>query len=704
MRAIAEWWSSRSHSTNGETGSGNDSSWQWFSSRSLAAMLSLTIARAALLAIGLTGGVAYLSAKWTLESEARARLTATLEGQRSRLEQWNRMVRGDLALLAATPLIRETLRSAGSGQSSAPPAEAARLAELWARQRDYAAVALIDSGGEVLLSGAGLPPPGSRLTREPWARSPMATAFVAARDGAADAVASVPVPDPATGTERPASLLFAPVRGPAGSPAGVIALLIPARALDAVVARVPDAGRTTVTYVLDSERRIRGDSRSAAAAPRPLPAPSEPMLAALDGQFGVQRATRADGKAVVVAYAPVEIAGERGALLVEQSAQETFASVRTLEGQLIGILLAGIAFFVALGLNVGRQLAQPITAMTQAMRRLANGDAQVNIPASDRRDEIGEMAAAVVVFRDALVERQSLRQREAQAEVRAAEERRRTMIDLAQRLEDSVGSVVASAERAAQSLESNARELAASTQATDEKAMSAVASANQMAENMRRVASAAEELNASFTEISRQLNSAASLVRATVGKAEQSCDTAIGLSAAANRVGEVVGLIREIAEQTNLLALNATIEAARAGDAGRGFAVVAAEVKELAGQTANATDEIASHIEEIQRVTNASVEAIETISNSIAQLNQSIATLATVAQEQSAATGEITKNVHEAFAGTERMFGVIRDVSETSRRSGQVAGTVLAASQELSDQAASLSQDVKQFLRRIRSG
>lgn len=689
-----------------------------FKSASLLKRLSITIARVAILGICIFGGLAYLKAKSQLEGEARARLATVRDIRQAEIDDWTRSLKADLAAIAADPAVAEAIgafsdgmpKAAASAASLQPAQETAYARnhpyfQALARKHPYTDLYLIDAGGAVLYAIGPGPEVPANIASAAAAHTGLGAAFRMAQAQAKSAQEAFldfrPQNDVGGAV---AGFLSAPVVNDAGKLLGVVVVRIGIDSVDRLMQRDAGLGATGETYLVGPDRLMRSNSRFGAgttAMQRVID--TKPVRLALNGQSGVIEASDPRGQATVAAFTPLAFLGDQWALIAEQRQDEAFTAANTLFNQLLIGFIAGVALFAGLGMNLARNLLEPITAMTYAMRRLAEGDTEVEIPARDRKDEVGEMAAAVAVFRDALIEKETLRSIEAETEARALEDRQRTIADLARRFEESVGGVLAGAARAAEMLQSDAQALSTSARATDEKALSAVSSANQMADSMRRVATAAEQLNASVSEISQQLNSAASHVRATVGKAQQSNKTAVGLRSAARRIGEFTGLIREIAEQTNLLALNATIEAARAGEAGRGFAVVAAEVKELAGQTASATDEIAAHVDEIQRVTDASVQAIEGIGSSIAQLDENIALVADVAEAQSSTTSEISRNVHDAFASTQHLFEIIRDVSQTSRKTGEVAGTVLTASQELSVQATNLSQDVQHFLRRVRT-
>ncbi len=276
--------------------------------------------------------------------------------------------------------------------------------------------------------------------------------------------------------------------------------------------------------------------------------------------------------------------------------------------------------------------------------------------------------------------------------------------EMANNFEKSVGRVVDSVSTAAAEMKTQARAMATSADQTNELATSVAAAAEQATVNVQAVSAAAEELTSSISEISRQVSASAEITQRATQQADRTDEQIQGLAEAANRIGEVVNLITDIAEQTNLLALNATIEAARAGDAGKGFAVVASEVKNLASQTAKATDEIGTQISGIQGATQDAVRAIREISAVISEINQTSSTVAAAVEEQGAATQEIARNVEQAAQGTSTVAESIASVSQAAASSGESAQQILGATENLGEQSAELNTQVEQFLKEIRQG
>ncbi len=361
-------------------------------------------------------------------------------------------------------------------------------------------------------------------------------------------------------------------------------------------------------------------------------------------------------------------------------------------------VVGGIAYWV------GRGIVGPLTSITGAMARLASGDKTIEVTNAANRDEIGDLARALVTFKTNAIEMDRLRAEQNELTRRHEAERLANMADLADRLETSISEVVQAVSTAAGQMHRSAAAMVDTAETTGRQAGVVAAGSEEASANVQTVAAATEELSCSIGEIARQVDQASAVAREASAEAERTRATVGGLALAAQKIGEVVGLISRIAEQTNLLALNATIEAARAGEAGRGFAVVASEVKALAGQTAQATDEIASQIGGIQSETARAVQAIEAIGGIINQINQTSQSIASAVEQQGAATQEITRNVEQAAQGTLRVSGSISGVRDGAVETGRAAGEVLTASSDLTAQADRLRHDVQSFVGRIRAG
>ena len=369
---------------------------------------------------------------------------------------------------------------------------------------------------------------------------------------------------------------------------------------------------------------------------------------------------------------------------------------------LIGIALAGAAL-IALGLLVARRVGYPIRTMTSVMRKLADGDDAVEVPESRRKDEIGVMARALRIFKDNAVNARRLAVEKQEQERHAEAEKRVAMLQLADSFERSVGAIVDTVTNAATKMQATAQSMSATAEHTTRQVNTVVGAADQASGGVNSVASAAEELSTSINEIMRQMGQSTSIAGKAMSEAQSTDATVEGLAHAAQKIGEVVGLIEEIASQTNLLALNATIEAARAGEMGRGFAVVASEVKTLAAQTAKATEEIKDQIDSIRGTTSVAVGAIRSIGTTISEINEISAAISSAVEQQGAATREIAGNINQAAHCTSEVSSTIGVVAQASGEVGVAAAQVLGATRELSLQSEKLKREVTEFLASIRA-
>ncbi|WP_257167364.1 methyl-accepting chemotaxis protein [Bradyrhizobium sp. SRS-191] len=370
---------------------------------------------------------------------------------------------------------------------------------------------------------------------------------------------------------------------------------------------------------------------------------------------------------------------------------------------ILAVIALAAILCIAMGYLIVSGVSRPITAMTDAMRRLAGGDMSAIIPGAGRKDEIGNMAGAVQVFKDNAIETERLRAEQAETEKLAAERRKRDMHELANSFESAVGQIINTVSSASTELEASASTLTSTAERTQQRTTTVAAASEQATANVQSVASATEELSSSVSEISRQVQDSARMANEAVDQARKTNDRVSELSKAAARIGDVVELINTIAGQTNLLALNATIEAARAGDAGRGFAVVATEVKALAEQTAKATGEIGQQISGIQAATQESVGAIREISGTIEKLAEISSTIAAAVEEQGAATQEISRNIQQAAQGTHEVSANITDVQHGASETGSASTQVLSAAQTLSQDSNRLKLEVGRFLNTVRA-
>lgn len=443
----------------------------------------------------------------------------------------------------------------------------------------------------------------------------------------------------------------------------------------------------------------------------------QPRLDALEKGITVDLKTLIESRAAAAAFAAIDdVLDSAGEQLVEdlgayqaslqeeideahadQNRMARLATTVSLVTLVVGALVLGtLIWFLA------RSITVPITRMTEVMKVLAQGRTDVEVPARNRADEVGQMAAAMEIFRENKITADRLAA-EQERQRTADLERAKTIEELVRAFDTDTHAVLGAVTEAAARVEETARDLAGRAETATEQSAAVAAAAEQAAGNVQTVASAAEELSASIREIGQQVHRASSIARSAVDEARQATALVEGLREAAQEIGDVVALITDIADQTNLLALNATIEAARAGEAGKGFAVVANEVKNLANQTARATESIVGKIREVQNATVEAVQGIGRMSSTIDDISEITGTIASAVEEQTAATSEISRNVQEASQGTGEVSSHIVGVSETVTETGHASQDMLTVSGTLTQQSEQLKARVENFLAGIRA-
>lgn len=361
------------------------------------------------------------------------------------------------------------------------------------------------------------------------------------------------------------------------------------------------------------------------------------------------------------------------------------------------LLVALIAFILAKGIS------RDIRDIASAMSTLAGGRTDIEVPHYSDHNELGDMARSVAVFRDAMVEREGMEAEREVMKTQMEERRRAEMTQLASHFEHAVGQIVGGIGTAAVQLEGSALSLTNSTERTEQLSGVVSSASQESSANVQSIAAATEEMAASVTEIGRQAQESTMIAGRAVQQAEATNGQIAILAQAADRIGDVVRLISAIAEQTNLLALNATIEAARAGDAGRGFAVVASEVKDLAGQTARATEEISTQVHAMQAATDDSVKAIGEICGTISEVAIIAGRISEAVREQGSATDEIARSIQQTASQTGAVADNIAHVAREATETGRAASDVHDAARELNSASVQLSTEVKSFLDGVRA-
>ncbi|BAS00348.1 methyl-accepting chemotaxis protein [Blastochloris viridis] len=486
--------------------------------------------------------------------------------------------------------------------------------------------------------------------------------------------------------------------------AGIAPFEVGRRQMDEALAL---AARTFGAYAAaigidDEEARLVRDAKRLMSAAEPALAELRDIMARQDrlalDRFVTERLYAAVDPITSVLEKLVDLQTER-AHSAFQAAKGSNDNARMLVAalSLASLGVVGFGFWTVLGAVV-----RPLRSITATMAALARGDLTVEVPVYDRRSEVGEMVAAVEVFKSHALERERLEAAHAGEEA-ARHAHAEKIENLVHQFDRVTSAIIDTVSAAATELRASAQTLTATAEETSHQSVAVSAASEEASTNVHSVAAAAEELVASVQEISRQVEESARIAAGAANDARATVNQVKSLSAGAERIGEIVDLIGNVAGQTNLLALNATIEAARAGEAGRGFAVVASEVKTLADQTAKASAQIASQIAEIQGATGSAVDAIGAISAVIERMNGISAAIAAAVEQQGMTTREIARSVQQASNGTAEVNANIAGVTRSTEETSSAANQVLGAANELASQAELLKREVGQFLAEVRA-
>ncbi|MCB9979268.1 MAG: methyl-accepting chemotaxis protein [Rhodospirillales bacterium] len=707
----------------------------------MARKLQLIITAVGLVSALSVSVAAYMRAHHGLEHGAEMRLEAIVHDRRESMQLWIDGIEGDLKVQASSPMVLQAMRAYKQGWAALEGDKTAALQKLYIqdnpnptgkkedldaapddsvysrahayfhpyfrsllRDRGYYDIFLFDENGNCLYTVFKELDFATNVVSGQWKDSDLGNVFRDARDLKEPGKVSFRDFAPyAPSNNVPAAFVSTPVFD-AGKFVGVMAFQMPIGTLNGIMQEKIGLGETGESYLVGSDFLMRSDSRfSKESTILSEKVDNLAVRAALEGKEGFATYDQ-DDISHKGFYLPFDILGVRWAVVADQHEDEALEDAIRLRNESALIVFAGLVLLAFVGVWLGKSFAAPIVKMTDTMRFLAQGDTRIDVPYQGRADEVGDMASAVQVFKDNMLETERLKRAQEEADLRAIEEKKKAMRDMADDFESKVGKIVEGVAAASTEMNASSESLQALADDTSTRSSGVSAAAEETSTNVSTVASATDELSASIAEVTRQIADTVALAKEAETQAEGTNATVQTLNIAASKIGDVVSLIHEIAEQTNLLALNATIEAARAGEAGKGFAVVATEVKNLAGETAKATEEISSQVHEIQNVSRSAVDAIAAISSSIQKISHRIASVSAAAEEQSATTLEISRNVQEASRGTQDVSSNIVTVSESSAETRNMAGDVNIAARELSQQAESLRREINAFLSHVRNG
>ncbi|WP_430514158.1 methyl-accepting chemotaxis protein [Pannonibacter phragmitetus] len=703
-----------------------------FSIRIPAALVGCALATGAMI-----GLFSYQSSSRELLADAQRKLDALAQARKAELSQYLGSIVEDLTIMASNPATVESLYSyneawaqigdnpqaalqsayieknpyalgkrdelMGAGQS--PYDRAHATYHPWMRgflkARGYYDIFLFNEPGDLVYTVAKEADFATNFRSGQWKDTDLGMAFREAADAPEGSVVFLDFQAYAPSNGAQASFIATPVFRN-NQRIGVLAFQMPIDRLNQTMGSSAGLGESGETVLVGPDGRFRIDS---AKTPDVNDIQITQLTGSLiaDGLAGRTSTGEISGyrdATFVAAVTPVDFEGTRWAIAALQDYDEITAPVRTLRNQILLIFSAAALAVTLIGIFIARGLVRPIQELVKDANELAGGNVDAAFGAASRKDEIGDIAKAIAGFRDTVSEQARLAEAQAkeQADRLARQKRVEELLDTFRRQsEEMLGSVSANMQQM-QSTAQNLIQISASTSETAGNASSATTTAS---ENVQLVASAAEELSASISEIGGRINETMTIIHDATSQAVDSKTKMTNLATAAQRIGEVVGLIRAIAEQTNLLALNATIEAARAGEAGRGFAVVAAEVKELANQTSRATEEISGQVLEIQTWTGDAVGAISGIADIMDKANHYTSSIAAAVQQQDAATREISRSASNTSHSTVAAARNMGEVTDSVARTKICADEVDTASSTVAHRVTDLNSLVNSFLRNV---
>ena len=694
----------------------------------------------AVVAALMTGGTGYLISHDALGTAASEKLEALAASRKNALGDYLESIEQDLRTMAASTSTRDMLQSFKLSWKAMGPNAEQKLQKLYIadnpnptgekenldaasdgspyseihrrfhpsvrtflKERDYYDIFLFDTEGNLVYTVFKELDYATNLLTGKYKDSGLGKVYRAARDSkkknfiAFDDFASYA---PSAGAA--ASFIASPVLRPDGKLLGVVAFQMPIARLNSVMQQKAGMGESGETYIVGSDFLMRSDSRfSKESTILKTKVETETVKKAISGKSGIDIVPDYRGIPVYSAYEPIAFNGTNWAVMAEIDEDEVLRPAVQMRNWILLVVAIIGAISAGIGIWFGRAISVPLSESVNAMTELANGNLEVEFRVMERTNAVGRISQALGSFRDKLIANREMEAE--QGKEREAKEQRAALIsEKTAEFDKSVTAVIESVSSASSQMETTATSMSGAAAEAGDQCNTVAAASEQASVNVQTVATAAEELSTTINEISGQVSQANTVSLSAVSETKSASEKVAGLAESAQKIGDVLGLITDIAEQTNLLALNATIEAARAGDAGKGFAVVASEVKNLANQTAKATDEIGEQIIDIQNATRETVTAIDGIGGVVNQVNEISTAIAAAIEEQGAATQEIARNVEQASTGTKEVSSNILGVSKATQETGEKSREVLDASGLLSSQASELRTQVEQFLNDIK--
>ncbi len=708
-------------------------------SLSIAVKIPLLLA-AALVTLSLAiGGANYLAASDALHESRRDMLQAVVASRTAQLGDYLSSIEQDLRFMAGNPSIIEAaqLFTAAYAKLDSPvtylqkhyitdnphptgekekldkAADGSAYSDLhaerhpWIRQflqeRGYYDIFLFDTDGNLVYTVFKELDYATNLNTGEWKDTDLGNAFRAAlAKGPAGGHSFFDFQPYGPSHGAPASFISAPLVEN-GKTVGVLVFQMPIDRMRAIMDSAVGLGETGETILVGRDGLQRNDSRFTEENDILTKKISVPEIAsAFEGKTVVFEGEGWNGARAEMAAMPLDFTGVRWIVAAGVDTEEAYASIAEMRNSSLVIALVTLALVLGVSILFTRSITARIASTTGAMRALADGDLSIAVPDAGRKDELGAMADALQIFKDNAGERQRLEEQQ-QADQAERERRAALIAEQIQAFDGSVGEIITAFGEAATGLEGSAKSMIGSADEANRQSSTVAAAAEEASVNVQTVAAATEELSSSIREIGRQVQNSATIA-GRAASASQQADEHVGtLGEAAAEISKVVDLIQDIAEKTNLLALNATIEAARSGEAGKGFAVVANEVKSLASQTAQATDDIARQIGAIQGATETTVSAMRDIQSVVNEVNEISSTIAAAVEEQSASTEEISRSIQEVANATQHVTETISGVHQVAGETGAAAQQVSAASSDLGGKSEKLRTTIDGFLSQVRA-